>query len=460
MSQNGPAPLLILTLLASLTVSTPACKMPAATPSWDTSSSLAAIAADRTPAQVVAAMGSGWNLGNTLEGIPTEGDWGNAPVAAATFDDIEAAGFQSVRVPVYFGGEHMGESPSYTIATGWLTRVSTVVDQALARDLTVIVDMHHYWKLCAGFANAPDATIEKIATLWTQVAVCLRAKSDRVLFEVMNEPGDQWGDQVNNLTVAQNNQLNARVVAAIRATGGRNASRCILVPLRYTDSYQTTGFVLPSDPNLILTFHWYTPWNFVAGTNQTWGTASELAELADRFKAVHDFAAGLGVPVILGEFGLGRSSDRSTGLNPRAQQWHWQDSVARTAWQYGFCPMVWDNGEWLDRTNHLWRDPVQPNLLIQAGLGVANSWATGGSTLAEDTLAVGTEAVSVPLTLNGNTLTGVSGGGVTWVAGANYSVVAATLVLGAAGVSALPSGTTTLWLTFDAGADSFIVLRK
>lgn len=47
----------------------------------------------------VAAINPGWNLGNTLDAIPNEGSWNNAPVQAETFADIKAAGFKSVRIP-------------------------------------------------------------------------------------------------------------------------------------------------------------------------------------------------------------------------------------------------------------------------------------------------------------------------------------------------------------------------
>lgn len=44
-------------------------------------------------------MNPGWNLGNTLDGIPDEGDWGNPPVVPKTFDDVKKAGFKGVRLP-------------------------------------------------------------------------------------------------------------------------------------------------------------------------------------------------------------------------------------------------------------------------------------------------------------------------------------------------------------------------
>jgi endoglucanase len=44
-------------------------------------------------------MNPGWNLGNTLDGIPDEGDWGNPRVVPSTFDDVKKAGFKGVRLP-------------------------------------------------------------------------------------------------------------------------------------------------------------------------------------------------------------------------------------------------------------------------------------------------------------------------------------------------------------------------
>lgn len=49
--------------------------------------------------EFVAAIGPGWNLGNTLDAFPDEGSWNNPPVLERTFEDVKAAGFKSVRIP-------------------------------------------------------------------------------------------------------------------------------------------------------------------------------------------------------------------------------------------------------------------------------------------------------------------------------------------------------------------------
>ena len=42
-----------------------------------------------TPADLLENMSPGWNLGNTLDAVPTEGSWNNPPVREHTFDDIQ-----------------------------------------------------------------------------------------------------------------------------------------------------------------------------------------------------------------------------------------------------------------------------------------------------------------------------------------------------------------------------------
>lgn len=64
-----------------------------------------------TPADLLENMSPGWNLGNTLDAVPTEGSWNNPPVREHTFDDIRDAGFKSVRIPVTWDS-HIGGAQS------------------------------------------------------------------------------------------------------------------------------------------------------------------------------------------------------------------------------------------------------------------------------------------------------------------------------------------------------------
>lgn len=55
-----------------------------------------------TAAAAFEALNPGWNLGNTLDAVPTEGSWNNAPVVPSTFDAVKAKGFKSIRIPGQF----------------------------------------------------------------------------------------------------------------------------------------------------------------------------------------------------------------------------------------------------------------------------------------------------------------------------------------------------------------------
>jgi endoglucanase len=110
----------------------------------------------------VAAINPGWNLGNTLDAIPNEGSWNNAPVVASVFDDVKAAGIKSIRLPVTYADHFISGAPDYTVDPAWLQRVSDVVDMAVERGLYVLTNVHH-GKSCRPSSHmlAPACPINK-----------------------------------------------------------------------------------------------------------------------------------------------------------------------------------------------------------------------------------------------------------------------------------------------------------
>ena len=103
----------------------------------------------------------GINLGNRLD-APNEGDWGGV-IQAEDFPFIAQRGFDHVRIPIRFSGHASAESP-YTIDAAFFSRVDTVLDQAAAANLAVVVDMHHYDDLASDVAAHRD----RFVALWTQ----------------------------------------------------------------------------------------------------------------------------------------------------------------------------------------------------------------------------------------------------------------------------------------------------
>ncbi|KMS70718.1 hypothetical protein ACM01_30465 [Streptomyces viridochromogenes] len=68
----------------------------------------------RVPARAmdaVAAMQPSWNLGNTLDAIPHEENWGNPKVTRDLFTTIRGEGIRSVRIPVTWSDHQSATAP-------------------------------------------------------------------------------------------------------------------------------------------------------------------------------------------------------------------------------------------------------------------------------------------------------------------------------------------------------------
>lgn len=239
------------------------------------------------------------NLGNHLES-PKENEWGGARVDKADFDNIAAAGFQTVRIPVRWDSHAADEAP-FVIDPAWLDRVSEVVDGALGSGLNVILDSHNF----LGLHEMPEANQAKLAALWKQIAIRFADRPvERLWFEIENEPHDQ----LNNVNLPQ---VFAPALAEIRKTnpdrpviiGGENWSGI--------DSLATLN--LPDDPRIYPTFHYYEPFAFThqgadwpddkQPLGRDYGGAEDAARLVDDVAKVRAYVARTGKTPFIGESG-------------------------------------------------------------------------------------------------------------------------------------------------------------
>jgi endoglucanase len=335
------------------------------------------VTAQLSAPQLVADMGAGWNLGNTLEansnGIPSETAWGNPVVTQALIDRVRAAGFKTIRIPVSYLG-HIGAGPNYTVNATWLNRIQQVVDYAYNRGLYVLINMHGdgyksvsgSWLICDA---ADQATIrDKYQKVWQQVASRFQSYNDHLIFESMNENFDgQYGNPTQPC-YSNINAYNQIFVDTVRRTGGTNASRWLLVPGWNTNIDHTvgSGFVLPTDQNrsssipageqrIMISVHYYDPWDFAGqedGTITQWGAgATNPAKksvwgqedfLDGQMKKVYDRFVTRGHPVFVGEYGsIDKSTYDSASNRYRAD---YARAVVATAKKYGAATAYWDNG--------------------------------------------------------------------------------------------------------------------
>jgi endoglucanase len=315
---------------------------------------------DITSMALVKDMGIGWNLGNTLDAIGSETMWGSQLTTQPMIQAIATSGFKSIRIPVTWM-QHFGGAPGYVIDATWMNRVQQIVDWAVATGMYVIINMHHDGGWIEGAATNPTGVIAEYRALWAQIAQRFSCYSDKLVFESMNEVGFDTMDFT--AAVALLNQINREFVTLVRASGGNNAQRHLLLAGYWTDITRSAGVVM-ADNRCSLSVHYYTPYQFtILGNPTTWGSAAEVATLKAEFALAKTSFIDKGIPVIVGEYGVVRTTEAASRV-------YWFEYVAKTAYDHGIAPFLWDgpDGEF-DRTTLTWRTPGLLDALKRASSG-------------------------------------------------------------------------------------------
>jgi endoglucanase len=240
------------------------------------------------------------NMGNQLE-AQAETAHGGVAIEASDFKRIRAAGFTTVRIPVRWS-DKTGEGPGYAIDPKWMARVTEVVDQALAANLNVILNDHHFNAL----DDDPAANSAKLAAIWAQVAPHFADRpTSRLWFEIENEPHEKLTNAILNETLAP----------ALKAIRASNPDRPVVIGgdnWSGIDSLATLE--LPDDPNVYPTFHYYEPFDFThqgAGWVQpkppalgrVYGSAADAQRLVTDTAKIKAYVARTGLVPFMGETG-------------------------------------------------------------------------------------------------------------------------------------------------------------
>lgn len=308
---------------------------------------------EMTAAEMVAEMGNGWNLGNTMDGhtgfTPSETLWQNVETTQALLKELHDMGFNTVRVPVTWG-TMIDDENGYAIDEKWMSRVQDIVDYAVNMNMYVIINIHHDgaeqtgWLRVGAEDTAPVK--EKFAAVWGHIAERFKDYDEHVIFESMNEVTGPGSNLAEDTAVI--NEFNQIFVDTVRATGSNNAVRWLSVPGRYTNIANTTnpenGFKLPEDTaenRLFVAVHYY-DWHFgLLETTQTTAFTPDAARaLQAEFQKLADTFTSKGIPVILGEYG-------AINKNNTAERAYHMEIVTRICQQTGVVPCYWDQG-WYD----------------------------------------------------------------------------------------------------------------
>jgi aryl-phospho-beta-D-glucosidase BglC (GH1 family) len=264
----------------------------------------------------VSAMQPGWNLGNTLDAFdpndPTGGgetSWGNPVVTQAFIQQIAAQGFKSIRIPITWN-YRMGGAPNYAIDPAFMDRVQQVVDWSLQAGLYVMINVHHdAWMWISSMPTDHNAVMARYNAVWTQIADRFKNHSDKLMFESINEP--EFSNVDITTLLALLNELNTSFVHLVRASGGGNAVRPLVLPTLYCNHEQVRVDSLAStlaalnDPNLIVTVHYYGLWHFsvnIAG--YTTFNAEAKNDIDTMVNNVYNTFVSKGIPVVIGELGI------------------------------------------------------------------------------------------------------------------------------------------------------------
>lgn len=346
--------------------------------------------------EAVAAMGAGWNLGNTYDAnsgdttnmwieawsahdiIDYEKSWGQVPASLELFKMLRKKGFKSVRIPVTwwphmitdFGfGSHPpiwypSEYPlGYDVDPKWMARIKEVVDYVMEADMYCIVNVHHdtgtantHWVVADMDSYAVNC--ERFKGLWTQIAETFKDYDGRLLFEGYNEmtdAADSWcfasfatpAKYDADIARSAYDAVNAYAqdfVDAVRATGGNNATRNLIVNTYAAASGEgdwnhhlkepLTEMKLPEDSakdHIAFQVHYYPTFSSLGA-----GKAS-----ADNFLAgLKADLATKGAPIIVGEWGVGDGS-QVTYDNHRNWYLEWATYFVNKAKADGIATFYW-----------------------------------------------------------------------------------------------------------------------
>ena len=280
--------------------------------------------------EFVQKMKIGWNLGNTFDAtrdgftgdeMSIESYWVGVKTTEEMIAAVRDAGFQTLRVPVSW---HNHVDADFTVSRAWLDRVQEVVDYAIDRGMYVILNTHHdnLREYCYPDSEHMELSERYIRRVWEQVAERFRDYDERLIFESMNEPRlaghpNEWNfdasvpECVDSLNCIM--RLNQAFVDVVRASGGNNSTRYLMVPSYAAAPYNAVSelFSLPEDEadnRLIVSVHAYTPYSFaledggVRDFKAVVGSA-QSNEIVYFMNALYDRYVSKGIPVVIGEFG-------------------------------------------------------------------------------------------------------------------------------------------------------------
>lgn len=335
-------------------------------------------------ADIAKLMYPGWNLGNTMEatgsGLDAETSWQRTKTSQAVIDAVKTAGFKSVRIPCSWD---IHSDANGKIDAQWMARVKEVVDYCISDGLYVVLNDHwdNGWIEVLGFSKSSssyqavdEATItskiSRLKDIWTQIATEFQGYDEHLLFAGLNEPFQEY-----SLFSSRHADLapiliryNTAFVEAVRATGGNNAQRTLIVQgpstsIESTVSYMPASKLPEAAGQLMVEVHYYDPGQFCGTYDASgskayyyWGSGNHGADhnptygeesyLADKFGKLKTAFTSKGYPVIIGEYAaLQRTLSGGDQAKHDASVKAFYKYLNAQAIKNGIIPFAWDTND-------------------------------------------------------------------------------------------------------------------
>ena len=276
-------------------------------------------AQDSSTAEQIKKMGLGINLGNTFEATGLEQyppndmkntkswingtidahetAWGSPKITRQIIQGYKKAGFSTLRIPVAWS--NLMDMNTYTINPNLLNRVQEIVNWTLEAGMYAVVNLHWDGGWIKHFPEQYDECMKRYKRIWEQVAARFKDYNDNLLFESQNEElgfdslWNQWNGTSSQKARSYKivNEINQSFVDTIRASGGNNLYRHLIIAGYNTNIDRTCDplFKMPDDPakRMAVKVHYYDPFGFThlekdeswAKASFNWGTQTEKSYL-------------------------------------------------------------------------------------------------------------------------------------------------------------------------------------
>lgn len=306
--------------------------------------------------------------------------WGQPATTKELIQGIKKAGFNAVRVPVTWA-EHMNFETG-KIDDVWMNRVQQVVDWIIEEDMYCLLNTHHDGGT-DGWVEASYRAYDKYKSvyskLYTNIANRFKHYSEKLILCGTNEmisADNKWGNG-NLEDIDAVNKWNQLFVDTVRATGGNNTTRNLLVGTYVcsTEESDLKSFKKPKDiydNHLILEVHIYSPKGFVWSQENwigDWGTEWKSyweSQVINEFDRVKKYADKYGMPVIIGEWGTlgrrfpGKNEDGTPKWNSTTDEEgaKFTSFFIKESRERGFTSFYWDTQEIVNRADGTITSPL------------------------------------------------------------------------------------------------------